>query len=94
MFTVYLIKLFGVGTLAFVLAFVLALIKCCRAAINVAGLSNVRETLLQNKCHKICHAVTNQDSNQLPKNQASKDCYLSRRETPRRILTIKYVSIL
>jgi len=42
MFTVYLIKVYGVGTLAFALA----LIKCCRVAINVAGLPNVRETLL------------------------------------------------
>ncbi len=40
MFTVYLIKVFGVGTLA--------LIKCCGVAINVAGLPNVRKTLLQN----------------------------------------------
>jgi len=44
MFTVYLIKVFGVGTLVFALA----LIKCCGVAINVAGLPNVRETLLQN----------------------------------------------
>jgi len=43
MFTVYLIKVFGVATLAFVLA----LIKCCGVAINVAGLPNVRETLIQ-----------------------------------------------
>jgi len=43
MFTVYLIKVFVVGTLAFALA----LIKCCGVAINVAGLPNVRETLLQ-----------------------------------------------
>jgi len=43
MFTVYLIRVFGVGTLAFALA----LIKCCGVAINVAGLPNVRETLLQ-----------------------------------------------
>ncbi len=41
----YLIKVFGVGTLAFVLA----LIKCCGVAINVAGLPNVRETLLRNQ---------------------------------------------
>jgi len=33
----YLIKVFGVGTLAFALA----LIKCCWVAINVAGLPNV-----------------------------------------------------
>jgi len=44
MFTVYLIKVFGVGTLTFALA----LIKCCGVAINVAGLPNVRETLLRN----------------------------------------------
>jgi len=44
MFTVYLIKVFGVGTLKFALA----LIKCCGVAINVAGLPNVRETLLRN----------------------------------------------
>jgi len=43
MFTVYLIKVFGVGTLAFGLT----LIKCCGVAINVAGLPNVRETLLR-----------------------------------------------
>jgi len=43
MFPVYLIKVFGVGTLALALA----LIKCCGVAINVAGLPNVRETLLQ-----------------------------------------------
>ncbi len=45
MFTVYLIKVFGVG----MLAFALTLIKCCGVAINVAGLPNVRETLLRNK---------------------------------------------
>ncbi len=44
MFTVYLIKVFRVGTLAFALV----LIKCCGVAINVAGLRNVRETLLRN----------------------------------------------
>jgi len=43
MFTVYLIKVFGVG----MLAFALALIKCCGVAINVAVLPNVRETLLR-----------------------------------------------
>ncbi len=37
MFTVYLIKGFGVETLAVWLAF----IKCCGVAINVAGLPNV-----------------------------------------------------
>jgi len=37
MFTVYLIKVFGVETLAVVLTF----IKCCGVAINVAGLPNV-----------------------------------------------------
>jgi hypothetical protein len=42
MFTVYLIKVFGVG----MLAFALALIKCCGVAINV------RETLLQNVVRK------------------------------------------
>jgi len=45
---------FGVGTLAFVLA----LIECCGVAINVAGLPNVRETLLQkqflNSISEIC----------------------------------------
>ncbi len=45
MFTVYLIKMFGVGTLAFALV----LIKCCWVAINVAGLPNVRETLLRKR---------------------------------------------
>jgi len=35
--------MFGVGTL-----FAPALIKCCGVAINVAGLPNVRETLLRN----------------------------------------------
>ncbi len=44
MFTVYLIKVFGVATLAFVLE----LIKCYGVAINVAGLPSVRETLLRN----------------------------------------------
>jgi hypothetical protein len=51
MFTVYLIKVFGVGTLTFVLA----LIKCYGVAINVAGLPNVRETLLQ----KFSYLATN-----------------------------------
>ncbi len=37
--------MFGVGTLAFAIA----LIKFCGVAINVAGLPNVGETLLQNK---------------------------------------------
>jgi len=37
MFTVYLIKGFGVEMLAVALAFN----KCCRVAINVAGLPNV-----------------------------------------------------
>jgi hypothetical protein len=37
MFTIYLIKVFGVETLAVALAF----IKCCGVAINVAGLPNV-----------------------------------------------------
>ncbi len=45
MFTVYLIKVFGVETLAVALA----LIKCCGVAINIAGLPNVRETILQNR---------------------------------------------
>ncbi len=44
--------MFGVGALTFVLAFALGLIKCCRVAINVAGLPNVRETLLQNHEYK------------------------------------------
>ncbi len=48
MFTVYLIKVFGVGTLVFALA----LIKCCGVTINVAGLPNVRETLLR-KCFPV-----------------------------------------
>jgi len=41
MFTVYLIKGFGVETLAVALAVALAFIKCCGVAINVAGLPNV-----------------------------------------------------
>jgi len=43
MFTVYLINVFGAG----MLAFALALIKCCGVAINVAWLPNVRETFLR-----------------------------------------------
>jgi len=49
----YLIKVFGVGTLAlalaFALAFALMLIKCCGVDINVARLPNVRETLSQKR---------------------------------------------
>ena len=50
MFTDYLIKVVWVETLAFALA----LIKCCCIAKSIAGLPNIRETLLEKK-HILIH---------------------------------------